>query len=148
MALLDFLKNKEEKEKAKEKKQAVKKTEQSLAVKETKKSEKLAEKVEKIETAKIGQARNFSYDIIKKPHISEKATNLAEKNKYTFKVYARSNKLEIKKSVEGIYHVDVLDVKIIKSPHKKRRLGKTEGFKKAFTKAVVSVKEGQKIEIF
>ena len=73
---------------------------------------------------------------------------MAEKNKYTFKVYANSNKPEIKKSVEGIYGVNVLDVNIIKAPHKKRRLGKTQGFKKGFIKAVVTIKEGQKIEIF
>ena len=72
---------------------------------------------------------------------------LAENDKYTFKVYSNTNKLEIKKSVEGIYGVNVLRVNIIKSPKKKRRLGRTEGFKKAFTKAVVTVKAGQKIEI-
>ena len=42
---------------------------------------------------------------------------------------------------------NVLDVNTIKIPHKKRRLGKTQGFKKAFVKAVVQIKEGQKIEI-
>ena len=89
----------------------------------------------------------FSYDIVKEPHISEKATNLAKKNKYVFKVYKGSNKLEIKKSVEGIYGVDVLAVNVIKIPAKKRRLGAIEGFKKGHNKAVVTIKEGQKIEI-
>jgi len=54
---------------------------------------------------------------------------------------------EIKKSVEGIYGVDVLSVNVIRIPSKKRRLGKTEGFRKAYKKAIVTIKEGQKIEI-
>jgi len=146
MALLDFLKRKKELEKVKKPvkksgKVSVNKSEESTI----EKSEKVEEK---IETVKTGKSKGFSYNIIKEPHISEKATDLAEKNKYTFKVYANSNKPEIKKSVEGIYGVNVLDVNIIKAPHKKRRLGKTQGFKKGFIKAVVTIKEGQKIEIF
>ena len=43
--------------------------------------------------------------------------------------------------------MDVLSVNIIKIPAKKRRLGKTEGFRKAYTKAIVKIKDGQKIEI-
>ena len=129
MALLDFLKRKKEIEKAKK---PEKKTEKVLVVPEIKKT---------------GKSNNFSYEVVKEPHISEKASVLAENDKYTFKVYSNTNKLEIKKSVEGIYGVNVLRVNIIKSPKKKRRLGRTEGFKKAFTKAVVTVKAGQKIEI-
>ncbi len=68
--------------------------------------------------------------------------------KYTFKIYSNTNKPEIKKAVEGIYGVTVMAVNIIQSPRKKRRLGKTQGYKKAFTKALVTIKEGQKIEIF
>ena len=80
-------------------------------------------------------------------HISEKSTYLAEENQYVFKVNLNSNTTEIRKSVEGIYGVNVLSVNIIKIPSKKRRLGKTEGFRKAYKKAVVKIKEGQKIEI-
>ena len=144
MALLDFLKNKEEKEKAKAPKKA------SVA----KKTEK-GEKTDKKDASGAAISKNtgtdkkgFSYSIIQEPHISEKASVLTESNKYTFKVHKSSNKLEIKKSIEGIYGVTVLDVNMIKIPHKKRRLGRTEGFKKAFVKAIVTVKAGQKIEIF
>src|SRR3989344_2674690 len=78
--------------------------------------------------------------------VSVKKETKTEKTKYTFKIYDNANKPEIKKSVEGIYGVDVLDVNIIKIPKKKRRLGRTEGFKKGFKKAVVKIKAGQKIE--
>ena len=138
MALLDFLKRKKEKDKAKEK--------NAPKISVTPKVENTV-KVES-SSAKATAGKGFSYNIVKEPHISEKATDLAEKNKYTFKVYNNTNKPEIKKSVEGIYGVNVLDVNIIKAPRKKRRMGRTEGFKKAFTKAVVTVKEGQKIELF
>ncbi len=141
MALFDFLKRKKEVEKAK--KPTEKKSEKTSVVKET----KIEKTPEKVQDFKINKVKGFSYNVIKEPHISEKATDLAQENKYTFKVYENSNKLEIKKSVEGIYGVNVLGVNIIKIPHKKRRLGKTEGFKKAFIKAVVQIKEGQKIEI-
>ena len=146
MALLDFLKNKKDKDKAKEaKKASVKKADEGFVTKEKPKKEEKAPAPVKVSGKAV---KGFSYNIIREPHISEKATDLAESNKYTFKVYDRSNKLEIKKSVEGIYGVNVLDVNMIKIPHKKRRLGRPEGFKKAFTKAIVTIKEGQKIEIF
>ena len=141
MAILDFLKNKEDENK-KTKKPASAKS--SGAAKPAKKAEKVS--VEKPAVSKT-KTEKFSYDAIKQPHISEKASYLAEKNQYTFEVSPNYNKSEIKKSVEGIYGVDVLSVNVIKIPSKKRRLGKTEGFRKAFKKAVVTIKEGQKIEI-
>ena len=148
MALLDFLKKKEEAEKAKKaeeksEKVSVAKTEAKSASKKTEK------KVEKKETAAAAKTTNakFSYDAIKQPHISEKASYLGEKNQYTFEISPNYNKKEIKDAVEGIYNVNVLSVNMIKIPPKKRRLGKTEGFRKSYKKAVVTVKEGQKIEI-
>ncbi len=143
MALLDFLKNKDEKEKAK--KAAPKKVQPGLVAKEAPKKAEAAPTQVKTSGK---SAKAFSYTAIKEPHISEKSSNLSADNKYTFKVSSNTNKLEIKKSVEGLYNVSVLNVNIIKSPVKKRRLGRTEGYKKAFTKAVVTIKEGQKIELF
>jgi large subunit ribosomal protein L23 len=64
-----------------------------------------------------------------------------------FEVLPNYNKNEIKNAVEGIYGVNVLSVNIIKIPAKKRRLGMTQGFRKAYKKAVVKIKNGQKIEI-
>ena len=72
---------------------------------------------------------------------------LSENNQYVFKVSPNSNKQEIKKSIEGIYGVNVLAVNVIKIPPKKRRLGRIEGYRKKYQKAVVTIKEGQKIEI-
>jgi large subunit ribosomal protein L23 len=86
--------------------------------------------------------------ILKAPYITEKATNLAEKNQYTFKVWDGANKNEIKKAIENLYKVNVIGVKIINVPAKRRRFGKTPGWKKGYKKAIVQLKKGQKIEIF
>lgn len=146
MALLDFLKNKEEAQKAKDKKAEKKAVKASVPKEQATSVAKAAKQTPVVKD--INRTKGFSYSVVKQPHISEKATNLAQDNKYTFKVYDNTNKLEIKKSVEGIYGVNVTDVNMITVPHKKRRLGKTQGFKKGFTKAVVTIKKGQKIEVF
>jgi large subunit ribosomal protein L23 len=88
-----------------------------------------------------------AYRILKTPHITEKATLLAEKNQYVFKVWSEANKTEIKKAIENLYGVDVLGVKIINIPRKRRRLGRISGWRKGYKKAIVRIKEGQKIEV-
>lgn len=144
MALLDFLKKKKGIEKAKEVKKEAKKPVKKAVKTSVAKEQKTQQKPIK---SKSKKTTAFSYDIVKEPHISEKATMLSEKNQYTFKVYPSANKIEIKKAIEGVYGVDVLSVNIIKIPKKKRRLGKIQGFKSGHTKAIVKIQEGQKIEI-
>lgn len=141
MSIFDFLKRRKEIQKAKEK-QPEKKVEKVSDGKESREV-----KIEKPSYAKASKGKGFSYEVVREPHISEKSTLLGEKNKYVFKVYANANKPEIKKSVEGIYGVDVVSVNIVTIPKKKRRIGRTEGFKKGYRKAIVTIKEGQKIEI-
>ena len=142
MALLDFLKNKED-----AKKSAKKAVPASGAKKPAIKKEEKASEIKAVVKAPAGKQGKFSYEAIKEPHISEKASFLSEMNQYTFEVLPRYNKNEIKNAVEGIYGVNVTSVNIIRIPPKKRRLGKTEGFRKSYKKAVVTIKEGQKIEI-
>ena len=85
--------------------------------------------------------------VLKSPQITEKATNLAGDNQYLFKVFPRATKQEIKKAVEGVYGVGVSRVRTVKVPKKQRRLGRSVGWRKAYKKAIVTLKEGQKIEI-
>ncbi|MDI6591664.1 MAG: 50S ribosomal protein L23 [Patescibacteria group bacterium] len=89
----------------------------------------------------------IAYRILKAPQITEKATALAGKNQYVFKVWPRANKTEIKKAIENLYGVDVVSVKIIKVPSKRRRLGRISGWRKGYKKAIVKIREGQKIEV-
>lgn len=88
-----------------------------------------------------------AYRVLKEPQVTEKATDLTQKNQYVFKVYPRANKPEIKKAVEDLYGVNVSDVKIIKVPRKQRRLGRIEGWRKGYKKAIVKIAKGQKIEV-
>ncbi len=90
---------------------------------------------------------DIAHCVLKEPHVSEKSTDLVAKDQYTFKVWPRANKNEIKKSIEDIYSVDVVGVKIIKVPRRKRRLGGISGWKKGYKKAIVKIKKGQKIEV-
>lgn len=140
MSIFDFLKRKKEIDKSKEKK-----PERVLDIPTAKQSGVRDDKIIGTKSKKIN--KGFSYEVIKEPHISEKASNLGEENMYVFKVQNGAGKMEIKKAIEGIYNVSILSVNTIKIPKKKRRIGRTEGFKKGYVKAVVKVKEGQKIEI-
>lgn len=89
------------------------------------------------------------YDIIKAPIITEQSTKLIEsQNKYTFKVDRKANKIEIKKAVEAIFEVKVLSVNTVNVLPKFKRMGKYEGYKSAYKKAVVKLAEGQKIDAF
>lgn len=85
--------------------------------------------------------------ILYTPHVTEKATALTEENKYVFKVSPKANKIEIKKAVEDLYGVNVINVRIINIPRRQRRLGKQKGWRKGYKKAIVKIKKGQKIEI-
>ena len=87
------------------------------------------------------------YRILKTPQVTEKATDLSKTNQYVFKVFPQANKTEVKKAIENLYGVNVISVKIIKIPSKKRRLGRISGWRKGYKKAIVKIKEGQKIEV-
>lgn len=90
---------------------------------------------------------DLAWKVLKRAHITEKATNLASDNRYVFNVYPKRNKIEIKKAVENIYGVNVLKVYIINIPGKKRRLGRVQGWKPGYKKAIVLIKSGQKMEL-
>lgn len=86
--------------------------------------------------------------VLKRPVISEKSTLLGGLNKYTFEVAREANKLQIKDAVEKIFKVGVVDVNVINVPGKMRRVGKFHGMTAPRRKAVVTLQEGQRIEIF
>ena len=89
------------------------------------------------------------YQIVKKPLVTEKGTvMLAEGNWVTFKVHLDANKIEIREAVQKIFNVSVLQVNTQIVRGKRKRFGKTMGQSKAWKKAIVQLKEGDKIEIF
>ena len=87
-------------------------------------------------------------DIIIAPVITEKAAIQAEANIYTFKVAKDANKIEIKKAIEEIFKVKVVDVNTVRINGKMKRMGRYEGKTSDYKKAIVQLAEGDSIEIF
>ncbi len=142
MALLDKFKKKLKKEE-------VKKVKEEEPERERPKKEKLVKKEAPKTVVKKQTAQ--AYRVIKEPHITEKATFLTEQNKYVFKISSSANKAETKKAIEALYGVKVKKIHIVHSAPKRRRLGRHEGWrsglKRGFKKAIVTLKEGEKIEL-
>ena len=87
--------------------------------------------------------------IIRMPLVSEKSTNLrADQNKYVFRVDKKANKLQIKKEVEELFKVQVEDVTTMMMHGRPKRLGRFEGKRPDWKKAIVKLKKGETIELF
>jgi large subunit ribosomal protein L23 len=86
--------------------------------------------------------------IIIAPVITEKGTFIQEKyNQYVFRVARRANRIQIKQAVEKIFDVKVEGVRVAIVKGKQRRLGRSVGFRPDWKKAVVTVKEGDTINL-
>jgi len=89
------------------------------------------------------------HSIIKRPLITEKSTTSRDQdNKYVFEVDKRANKIEIGNAVEKIFKVKVIDVRTMNMAGKKKRMGKIVGQKNDWKKAIVTLAEGNTIEMF
>ena len=89
-------------------------------------------------------------DLIIKPIITEKSYAHAANGKYVFKVSVRATKGSVKREIKKIYGVDAIEVKTAIMPGKTSRIGKTRTFSTPtkWKKAVISLKEGQSIDLF
>ena len=92
-------------------------------------------------------------EVLIKPILTEKANSQQESlRRYAFKVARKANKLEIKKAIEDFYGVSVLDVNTAVVPGKNKtrytKKGFTKGQKPAYKKAMVTVAEGENIDLF
>ncbi|MFO7738258.1 MAG: 50S ribosomal protein L23 [Desulfatiglandaceae bacterium] len=89
------------------------------------------------------------YQVIKEPHVTEKANLLKEgSNQVSFKVHRRANKIEIKQAVETFLKVKVIEVKTMNMRGKRRRIGRTAGKRADWKKAIVRLAPGETIEFF
>ncbi len=86
------------------------------------------------------------YDIIKALLRTEKGAMFESDRKYFFQVASKSNKIEIKKAIEEIYKVKVASVNTTMVPGKLKRVRREIGRTTSWKKAIVTLKEGQKIE--
>jgi large subunit ribosomal protein L23 len=87
-------------------------------------------------------------NVIVRPIISEKSYAQIENNRYTFEVDKHCSKPEIADAVAEVFKVTVTKVNTMNVPGKKRRLRTSQGVTRAWKKAVVTLKEGDKIEFF
>lgn len=90
---------------------------------------------------------NFT-EVLIAPILSEKSVTIKDaENRYTFRVNPKSNKTEIKKAIETLFKVKVTAVRTANLPGKLHKVGRHEGYRSDWKKAVVTVKAGQKIDM-
>ena len=89
------------------------------------------------------------YDIIKRPLDTEKLDRIRDReNKFAFEIDMKANKTEVKQAIEQLFKVKVVDIKTAIVRGKFRRVGKSEGQKSNWKKAIVTLKEGDAISLF
>ncbi len=87
-------------------------------------------------------------DLIKYPIITDKATRLLELNQYTFATTKKSTKTEIKLAIEYLFDVKVVSVNTYHLPKKIKRIGKFIGTKPSYKRAIVTLAQGNSINLF
>ena len=88
------------------------------------------------------------YDVIRRPLVTEKNTNLQTLGKYAFEVSSSANKMQVKQAVEKAFKVKVKAVNIMNISGKRRMLGRRQIVTPSWKKAIVTLLPGEKIELF
>ena len=87
-------------------------------------------------------------DVLLAPVISEKSYGLLDENKYTFDVHPAANKTQIKIAVEKIFNVKVTDVNTLNRQGKRKRTRSGFGTRKSVKRAIVTLRDGDRIDVF
>jgi large subunit ribosomal protein L23 len=88
------------------------------------------------------------YEVLRRPLVTEKNTILQSQGKYVFEVSGNANKPQIKNAVEKAFNVKVRTVNIMIVGGKQRRMGRRQVVTSPWKKAVVTLREGDKIQLF
>lgn len=88
------------------------------------------------------------YEVLRRPLVTEKSTRLAESSKYVFEVDKRASKDQVRLAVEKAFKVSVLAVNMVKVPGETKRMGRRPVARPTWKKAIVTLKEGDKIQFF
>ncbi len=88
------------------------------------------------------------YEVLRRPLITEKNTMLQAQGKYAFEIAREANKRQIKQAVEKAFKVRVLAVNVMTVPGKTRRVGRQQVLTQSWKKAIVTLKPGDRIELF
>jgi large subunit ribosomal protein L23 len=98
----------------------------------------------------VADLRHSARDIIIRPIITEKSVEQAALNKYTFEVARDANKIEIRNAIQEIFGVHVTRVctlRVAPKSRKDRRRPRVQGYTREWKKAIVTLKEGDRIEV-
>ncbi len=164
MGLLDVFKKKETSAKTPQKKETtsklskVEKKEQPKTVTETKRQMVVTPDGKLVETTKKAEVKSKkakqkkeetgdAYKVLTHPLITEKGSYLSSANQYVFAVAPETNKVEVRKAIRKVYGVDPIKVNIMNFSGKKIRYGRTEGRTKSWKKAIITLNQGEKIDI-
>lgn len=85
--------------------------------------------------------------VLRAPHITEKGARLGHQNQYVFRIAEHATKTDIASAFRSLYGMQPLRVRMISLPRKPRRLGRTQGFKAGYRKAIVTLPKGKTIEM-
>ncbi len=99
-------------------------------------------------TKKLKKETGFAYRYLVRPVVSEKATYLSASGKYVFEVSGDANKRTVMIAIEKLYDVKVKSINIMKVKGKTRQVGRTVGTTPSWKKAIITLNEGEKIEVF
>lgn len=141
MGILDKFKKKANEEEIK------KDEKQKVGGKKTVKEEKIKTAIS-VKKDKIKKISGNAHRVLVKPLITEKITDLGVFNKYGFAVAKNANKIEVKKAIKEVYGVEPISVNMINVIGKKVRSGRVSGKKKDWRKAIITLKKGEKIEVY
>jgi len=87
------------------------------------------------------------YSVVRRALLTEKTSQMREKNRYVFEVDRRAGKGEIKRAIEELFKVDVVEVRTMNVRGKIKRMGRFEGKRPDWKKAVVTLAEGNSIDL-
>jgi len=88
------------------------------------------------------------YEVLRRPLVTEKSTTLQASGKYAFEVDKKANKMQIKEAVEKAFKVKVTTVNVINNASEKKRVGRKMTVTPSWKKAIVTLKPGDKIQLF
>lgn len=113
----------------------------------------VAEKKEQIKARPLAKAVLLpgSASVLLHPHATEKAAMLAEQGRYVFQINLGSTKHQVKSAVEHLYNIHVEKVHIVRIPPKMgrdRKTGRRKFSERASKKAIISLRKGEKLELF
>lgn len=120
-----------------------------IETRDEKKVGKKSEGIKPTKSVKAGVRRFGDVErVLVRPLVTEKISNMGMYNQYAFRVSSEANKIQIKKAVETYYKVKPVRVNIVNIRGKNVRWGRTRGMTRGWKKAVITLRQGDKIELY